>query len=262
MFWIWARIVPNAGFRVWRSEETRASFSSIATLVPVSTCMLSSPFGPFTCTRPSVTRTSTPEGIATGSLPILDMAASLPDVGDELAPETRFAGLAVGHHPARGGHDRGPQAAQHPRQPGLSHVHATPRRAHAADAADDVPVVGAVLEVDPEHSLARILDQLEVADVALTQQHLRDLRLHLRSGNVDLAQLGANRVPHAREEVRDRIRNRHALPPEASVRSVRSAAWPPWCLPARFDDAGNLARQRQLPEADAAQSEVAQIGTR
>src|SRR5512147_3194455 len=111
MFWISARIVPNAGLRVRRSELTLASAPSTRTSVPTRMCECSSPLGPFTRTRPSSTATVTPLGIATGRLPILDIALPLPDLAHELAAQPGLAGLALGHQTARRGQDAGAEAA-------------------------------------------------------------------------------------------------------------------------------------------------------
>src|SRR5258706_417070 len=111
MFWISARIVPKAGFRVMRSEVTRTSAPSTATAVPLRIGVPSSPFGPFTCTRPVATATVTPPGIETGFFPTRDMAALLPDLAHELAAQARFARFTAGHDALRRGYDRDPHAA-------------------------------------------------------------------------------------------------------------------------------------------------------
>ena len=89
----------------------RASPSSTVTVVPSARAGSSSPFGPLTRTRASATATVTPLGIATGSFPDSRHGPLPTRPGDELAAEARLAGLAVGHQPARRGHDRRAQAA-------------------------------------------------------------------------------------------------------------------------------------------------------
>src|SRR4249920_1864009 len=193
MFWITARIVPNAGLRTTRSELTTASPSWIATRVPARMCELSSPFGPLTRTR-SPTSTVTPEGITTGFLPTRDMSIPLPDLAHELAAEAGVAGLAVGHEPLRRRQQGGTQPAHDARDLVARDIHAASRRAHALEPGDDRRLVGGVLEIDPQHALAPIVDDLEIVDEALAQQHLGDLRLETRRRNVHLAVLGADRV--------------------------------------------------------------------
>src|SRR5262245_6685402 len=205
MFWISARIVPNAGLRVTLSAATRTSAPSTATRVPSSTCTPSSPFGPLTRTRPSSTSTVTPPGIETGFLPTRDMAYPLPDVAHELAPEARFARLAVGHDALRCGQDRGAEAAHHLRDAVLGHVHAAPGGAHALESRDHRRLVLGVLEIDPQHALTIVLDDLVVVDETLAQQHFGELRLEAARGHVHLAVLRADRISNPGEEIRHRI---------------------------------------------------------
>src|SRR5262245_28388546 len=261
MFEICARIVPNAGLRVSRSALTRASPPSTTTRVPLRMWCASSPLGPLTLTRLASTATVTPDGIVTGRLPTLDMALPLPDLEDDLAAEARVARLTVGHQSTRGGNDGGAHAAHHLRDGGLADVHATARRAHPANAGDDGGVVRGVAQVDPQGVAPFALDHLEIVDVALLHEHLRDLGLETRNGDVHLALLGADRVAHAGQEVRYGITDCHVASWAQGRFRPRSLA-SPGCLPARFHDARDLPRQRQLAEADAAQAEVTQVAAR
>src|SRR5882757_4333923 len=155
MFAICARMVPNIGLRVRRSAVTRTSAPSTVTVVPLRITCDSSLLAPFTRTAASSTVTVTPAGMATGRLPILDMTPSLPDLADELAAESRIAGLAVGHQSARRGNHRNTQTAHDARDAGLRHVHATTGLADPLDAGDDRRLVVRVLEVDPKQTLLR-----------------------------------------------------------------------------------------------------------
>src|SRR5688572_9641274 len=187
----------------------------------------------------------------------------LPDLRQELAAEARRAGLLVGHDSLRGREDGRAEPAEDPRDVRLLDVHPAAGGAHALEARDHALVLDRVLEVDAEDSLLGILDHLEVADVLLPQEKLRQLRLEARRGHVHLAVTGAHGVAHAGQEVGDGIGDGHACsssfsfarpshgPRASSSGSSRS-------LPAGLDDTRDLPRERKLPEADTAQAEVAQ----
>src|SRR5206468_11476380 len=161
-----------AGFRVMRSALTRTSLSSTATVVPTRIAVANSPLGPFTFTRSPANATDTPPGIVTGFLPTRDMAAPLPDLAHELAAESGFACFAVGHDALGCRNDGRAEAAHHLENAVLRHVHPPPRGADPPQAADHRSLVGGVLEVNAQHALALVVDELEVVDVALAQQHL------------------------------------------------------------------------------------------
>src|SRR4029077_9887967 len=95
--------------------------SSIATFMSVSTCWLSSPFGPLTATAPGLTSISTPSGISIGFLPIRLISWS-PDVCDDLSADTPLPGLVAGHDAARGRHDGRAHASEDARDLVLGYV--------------------------------------------------------------------------------------------------------------------------------------------
>src|SRR5258706_10547698 len=82
---------------------------------PAGTGWLSLPFGPSARTVLPSTATFTPWGILIGCLPMRDMRALLPHVGEDFAADLLLARLAVGEDAARGrqqphahaGQDRG-----------------------------------------------------------------------------------------------------------------------------------------------------------
>src|SRR5215472_17863271 len=90
--------------------------SACWTSIGADTSRLSSPLGPLTWTwRPSIV-TSTPLGMAIGSLPIRDIAGSLPDVGEDFPAYALLLCLLVGHQAGRRRDDCDAEAAEHPRQ--------------------------------------------------------------------------------------------------------------------------------------------------
>src|SRR6187397_2627793 len=116
MFARFARIVP------WIAPCVRSvpgsSITSVALLpscvsaMPGASNMSSWPFGPLTVTiRPFVSRL-TPDGTSIIFLPTRDMAASLPDLREDLAAEAGRAGLLVGHETLRGRENRRAETAQ------------------------------------------------------------------------------------------------------------------------------------------------------
>src|SRR5215218_578334 len=90
-----------SGWSLGRS--TTMAPSSRRTITSLCRRRLSSPLGPFTLTVLPSSAMSTPAGIEMGLLPIRDICSlSLPDDGEQLAADLGRAGLAVGHHAARG----------------------------------------------------------------------------------------------------------------------------------------------------------------
>src|SRR5207249_4133046 len=127
---------------------------------------------PVTCTASSSATTVTPLGIVTGRLPILDMSFPLPEPAQQLAAESGFASFAFGHESARGRQDRGAETAHHARDLVSTHVHPASGTAHALNAGDHARVLARILEIDAQHALLAVLDDLVVVDETLAQQHL------------------------------------------------------------------------------------------
>src|SRR6185369_7720820 len=123
------------------------------------------------------------------------------------------------------------------------------RRAHALQARDHAAVLAVVLEIHAQDSLTRVLDHLEVADVALTQEGFRDLHLEARRGHFHLAVLGPARVAHTGEEIGDGIGQRHLSSPITSWLSRRPGSGPTGRAPGSRsgrsrNDGGTRARVR------------------
>src|ERR1041384_5251022 len=90
---------------------------SCSTFISGEKSWVSSPFGPFTATRPGATSTVTDSGTAIGFLPIRLMVRfrHSPDVGDYLAADSFLLRFVAGHHAGRGADDRRAGAAVHAR---------------------------------------------------------------------------------------------------------------------------------------------------
>src|SRR5262249_17858088 len=85
----------------------------------------------------------------------------------------------------------------------------------------------------------------------------RDLRLEARCRHVHALMARAHGIADPRDHVCDRISHVLYLPtPPVSCRSSSRE------LPAALDDTGDFAAERELPEAQPAQRELAQIGPR
>src|SRR5882762_4193382 len=147
------------------------------------------PSGPFTEMLPPARVSSTPFGRGIGYFAMRDMAGPLGDDAEHFAAETVGAGLAIGHHAARGREDRHTQAVHHARDVVAPLVDAQPRLRDALEALDH-RAAGVILQADGELlfgaaaftiSAAFVTDG-EILDVALVLQHLGDRALQLRRG--------------------------------------------------------------------------------
>src|SRR6266850_2216254 len=229
--------------RTWRSSLPRSMTtvpSTIRGVSPAGTGWLSLPLGPSARTVAPSTRTFTPCGILMGCLPMRDMSASpLPHVGEDFAADLLLARLAVGEHPAGGREQGDAHAGQDRRNLVVGDVHAAARRRHPHQARDHPLVGGAVLEIDAQRVLLAVVEHAEVLDEPLVLQELGDAHLEPGGRDVDLLVLGVAGIADADEPVGDRI----AL----------------HGLPARLHDARHLALEGELPEAQAAHPELAQV---
>src|ERR1700722_5180667 len=95
-------------------RETSSCSPSWTTSMSRGTRSTSSPLGPLTRTDSGSIATVTPAGRGMGCFPILDMSCAwLPDLGHDLAADTRGAGVVAGHDTVGGRDDRGTHAALH-----------------------------------------------------------------------------------------------------------------------------------------------------
>src|SRR5262245_31754066 len=218
------------------------------------------PLGPLTSTCCPWTPIWTPFGIAIGFFPILDIVpflapvaarwVALPDVAEDLPAHLRLAGIPVREQPARRRQDRDPHPPEDARNAVRPDVEPPPRLRDAPEAADDPLLAGTVLQVDAEHALALVFDEAEVLDEPLLLEDLRQPNLQLRGRDVHLFVLGQTAVADARQHVCDRIRHhRHGRSPLGR-------------LPGGLRHARDLTAQGQVPEADSAQLEFAEVPAR
>src|SRR6478752_6664058 len=206
---------------LWRSSSGRLTSrtpSPCSTVIGAATVWDRVPLGPLTVTSGPSIAMSTPDGTATGSLPIRDMlvfsfsVSSLPDVGEDFPTHALLVCLAVGQQALARRDDRDTQAAEHLRETRVLGVDPQARLADAADARDGALPVAAVLERDGQRladlALGRLL-HVERRDVALLLEDLRDalLQLAVRHGNRVVVRLVG--VAQTGEHVCDRVSHRH-----------------------------------------------------
>src|SRR5436190_865925 len=140
-----ARSSPRSVGRV-----TTSCSSCFSIWIRTGTCCVSSPSGPFTCTRPGESATFTPAGSSIGLFPILDIALSLPDETDDLAADALLLGGAARDDSGGGGQDRRAHAAEHARHAVLARVDAPARLGHALQVGQDPLAAAAVLQMHDE----------------------------------------------------------------------------------------------------------------
>src|SRR5436190_4582010 len=166
MFWTSERASP------WRARSLRSSparemrtwLPSTFALSPGGSGWTSFPFGPSALTDPSAAWTFTPCGITTGFLPMRDMVRASPHVGEDFPAHTLLARVAVGADALRRRQERDAHAAEDRRDPVVADVDAPSRGGHAHEPGDHLLGPGAVLEVDAQRPLLRVLQQPEVLD--------------------------------------------------------------------------------------------------
>src|SRR6478672_3488117 len=215
---------------LWRSSSGRLTSrtpSPFSTVIGAATVWDRVPFGPLTVTCAPSIATSTPDGTATGSLPIRDMlvfsfsVSSLPDVGEDFPTHALLVRLAVGQQALARRDDRDAQAAEHLRETPVLGVDPEAGLADATDAGDRALAVLAVLQGQlqglADLALGGVLD-LPGGDVALLLQDLGDpdLQLAVRHGHRVVVRLVG--VAQTGEHVCDRVSHRHG----------RCGPFPPW----------------------------------
>src|SRR4051812_4415240 len=169
------------------------------------------PRGPLTRTISGSTVTVTVEGTGMGFLPMRDMC-HLPDLGDDLATDTRGAGLVAGHDAVRRRQDGGAHAAQDLRDVLRIHVASLTGTGHPAQAGDHRGAVLSVLELH-EQLVARGAGHagglVEALDVALLGQDPRHLALEPARGDLDRLVRGHDAVADPGQEVGDGVGHAH-----------------------------------------------------
>src|SRR5690625_2804614 len=121
----------------WSSGRfTVTVLSSTVTVMGSGSTCDSSPLGPLTVTDWPSTLISTPDGTLIGALPIRDMLAPLPDVGEDFPAHLVVVRLTVGEQSLGGRDDRDTQPAEDLGQFGGLGVHAQAGLRDALDALD------------------------------------------------------------------------------------------------------------------------------
>src|SRR6478609_5387140 len=206
---------------LWRSSSGRLTSrtpSPCSTVIGAATVWDRVPLGPLTVTSGPSMAMSTPDGTATGSLPIRDMlffsfsVSSLPDVGEDFPTHALLVCLAVGQQALAGRDDRDAKSAEHLRETRVLGVDPQAGLADAAHASDRTLAVAAVLQGDGQRLADLALGGLRHVvrrDVALLLEDVGDtlLELAVRDGHRVVVRLVG--VAQTSEHVCDRVSHRH-----------------------------------------------------
>src|SRR5512146_1961588 len=176
MFAIRLRVRPCSARSSPRSvgRETVMTPSPCSTFMRAGTCCASSPSGPLTITRPGESETFTPLGSSIGCLPIRLIAISLPDEAHDFAAYSLLLGRSGRDEAVRGGQDGDAHSTEHAGKPVLARIHTAAGLRHPLEVGDDPLAAPAVLQLDDQGIEALPLLHVEVGDVALVLQDLRD----------------------------------------------------------------------------------------
>src|SRR3954454_4730051 len=251
MFAISARVSP------WSARSSPRSVGRVTVSVPfscsiairVGTTWRSSPFGPWTATRAGSTVIVTPAGISMGLLPMRLMpfaCSSSPDEADHFPADALALGGAARDAAAGGRKDGDPHPPEHARQTVLARVDSAAGLRDALQVGDDALAAAAVLEGDDEDAVGQLVASLdvEVADVALLLEDAGELLLQLRRRHLGVVVQRLVGVADPREHVSDWIGQHLGL------------------LPGALGHARDHALVGELPQADAADPELLEDGTR
>src|SRR5215217_6677234 len=167
MFAISVRVSPWSARSSPRSvgRETVSVPFSCSIAIRVGATWRSSPFGPWTVTRPGSTVTVTPAGISIGFLPMRLMAFArslLPDEADHFAADALALGGAARDDAAGGGQDGDAHPAEHARQTVLARVDPAAGLRDALEVGEDALAAAAILEVDDQHAVRDVVPPLDV----------------------------------------------------------------------------------------------------
>src|SRR5579863_7335180 len=245
--------------------------------MPGGRAVSSLPLGPCTATVLPSILIVTPLGSAIGFFPIRDinsLFSSLPNLAQQLAAQTLFAGLATGHNAFRRGQNVDAHATEHARNLCAAHIDAATRPRHALDVRDGSFIVIAILQINPKDLLSLFLGGLVVRDVTLFLKDAGNLELQPGGRNIYLLVTRVYGVANARQHVCDRIGQIHRLlllrhPLAAAIRYSCPAEEPAatcivayLALPGRLRNSRNLSAQGETAETQAANPELAEICTR
>eukprot|EP01022_Parablepharisma_sp_SALTPOND_P023200 TRINITY_DN4827_c0_g1_i2.p1 TRINITY_DN4827_c0_g1~~TRINITY_DN4827_c0_g1_i2.p1 ORF type:complete len:927 (-),score=193.67 TRINITY_DN4827_c0_g1_i2:1921-4701(-) len=244
IFWMRLRNSPQ------RPRALSDSSTGATTMPPSSwlTCTMGCssrlrvPLGPFTSIFVSSKAICTPSGTTTGCFPtrlMIKAPRPLPNRAEDFAAHLGLAGRLVAQHALGGGEDVHPQAAAHLGYLIKAHIHPAAGLGHPLDALDH-RLAGHIAQLDGQQALLVVGLHREVGHIALLLEHPGHRGLEPGGRDDHLVMASHERVAHAGEQVGYGILHRHDA-----------------LLPARLDHAGDLAPQRHVAEADAADAELA-----
>src|SRR5262249_13910311 len=139
----------------------------------------------------------------------------LPDHGEELAAQVGAPRLAVGHQTLGGRDDRHAEAVLDARQLAALDVAPEAGSRDAPKLADDRELV-VILQIQPQHAVRAVTEDLVVRDVMVAPQQPGHLGLQLAHRHVDTPMARRTGVPDAGEHIRDGIYQAHSLVPLTS----------------------------------------------
>src|SRR5215207_8112115 len=149
--------------------------SEMSYLISSRICSCRLPFGPLTNRILSSVLAVTPDGSATGRLPIRDI---LKHLRQDFAADVLLAGLAVRLHAARGRHDDRAEAVADARQLAGGRIDAAARLRHARQMLDRRLALE-IFELDAQALLAGELFFRIAADISFALQHFEDVGTQL-----------------------------------------------------------------------------------
>ena len=112
-----------------------------------------------------------------------------------------LASLLVGHNALGSGNDSDTQTLQDLGQLLGTGIHSQAGLGDAAQAGDDLLLLGQVLEGDVDHALVAVIDHGVGLDVALVQQNLGNSLLQIGSGDIHGFVLCRVRIPDTGQHI-------------------------------------------------------------
>ena len=202
------------------------------------------PLGPLTVSVPPVDGHVDRGGDGDGQASDTRHRADLPDEGEDFAAQLRLTRLLAGHDPLARADDDDAQAAEHARDVGLAGVDPQAGLADALEPGDDRDLAVDVLEREAEDrggpSCSSVTSAMKPSSL-----RMRAISRLVRDAGTTTS------VCRAREAFRTRV----------SMSAIGSEMFIVF-LPARLGDAGQLAAERALAEADPAQGEPPHVRAR
>src|SRR4051812_37572886 len=146
----------------------------------------------------------------------------LPDVSYYLTAEVLAESLAARHDTLRGGDNGDAEAAEYQRNVLALLVDAQAGLAHALEAGEHGPLVGAILEPYAEHSSTHVGGNIVITDEALVLENSGDLHLDAGCGYHHALVPSHARVADACQHIGDRVCHVH----KPSFLLAATAIWP------------------------------------